>query len=40
MVVVTSTSCFASRACDDVETVVKLCEKKNVVYVINNVYGV
>jgi O-phospho-L-seryl-tRNASec:L-selenocysteinyl-tRNA synthase len=38
--VVTSTSCFAPRACDDVETVAKLCEKKNVAHVINNAYGV
>jgi O-phospho-L-seryl-tRNASec:L-selenocysteinyl-tRNA synthase len=38
--VVTSTSCFAPRASDDVEAVAKLCEKTNTGHVINNAYGV
>jgi len=38
--VVTSTSCFAPRACDDVVAVAKLCEKTNTGHVINNAYGV
>jgi O-phospho-L-seryl-tRNASec:L-selenocysteinyl-tRNA synthase len=38
--VVTSTSCFAPRACDEVEAVAKICEKKDVPHVINNAYGV
>ena len=38
--VVTSTSCFAPRACDDVEAVARLCRDKDVGHVINNAYGV
>ena len=40
MAVVTSTSCFAPRACDDVEAVARLCRDKDVGHVINNAYGV
>lgn len=38
--VVTTTSCFAPRACDDVETVAVLCKRYGVAHVINNAYGV
>ena len=38
--VVSSTSCFAPRASDDVEAIAKLCQKYNVAHVINNAYGV
>ena len=38
--VVTSTSCFAPRACDDVEAAARLCRDKDVGHVINNAYGV
>jgi len=38
--VVSSTSCFAPRASDDVEAIAKLCRKYNVAHVINNAYGV
>lgn len=38
--VVTSTSCFAPRACDEIEEVAKLCERRGVGHVINNAYGV
>ena len=37
---VSSTSCFAPRASDDVEAIAKLCQKYNVAHVINNAYGV
>ncbi|GAX79839.1 hypothetical protein CEUSTIGMA_g7279.t1 [Chlamydomonas eustigma] len=38
--VVTTTSCFAPRAPDDVVAVAKLCEAAGVAHVINNAYGV
>lgn len=38
--VVTSTSCFAPRACDAVVDVAKLCSKLDVGHIINNAYGV
>lgn len=38
--VVSSTSCFAPRAPDDVEAIATLCQKYNVAHVINNAYGV
>ena len=38
--VLTTTSCFAPRACDDVEAVAVLCQQHGVAHVINNAYGV
>uniref|UniRef100_A0A383VZ09 O-phosphoseryl-tRNA(Sec) selenium transferase n=1 Tax=Tetradesmus obliquus TaxID=3088 RepID=A0A383VZ09_TETOB len=38
--VVTTTSCFAPRASDDVVAVAKLCSKLGVPHIINNAYGV
>ena len=38
--VLTTTSCFAPRAMDDVVSVAKLCKKHDVGHVINNAYGV
>lgn len=38
--VVTTTSCFAPRASDDVIAVAKLCSKLGVPHIINNAYGV
>lgn len=38
--VMTTTSCFAPRACDDIETVAELCQKYNTAHIINNAYGV
>lgn len=37
--VLTTTSCFAPRACDDVEAVAGLCKEHRVAHVINNAYG-
>ena len=36
---VTTTSCFAPRAPDDVEAIARLCKQHNVGHVINNAYG-
>lgn len=38
--VMTTTSCFAPRACDDVESVAVLCKHHKVAHVVNNAYGV
>ena len=38
--VMTTTSCFAPRACDDVESVAVICKNHNIAHVINNAYGV
>jgi O-phospho-L-seryl-tRNASec:L-selenocysteinyl-tRNA synthase len=38
--VMTTTSCFAPRACDDVESVAVVCKNHNIAHVINNAYGV
>ena len=38
--VLTTTSCFAPRACDDVEGVAALCRAHGIPHVINNAYGV
>lgn len=38
--VLSTTSCFAPRSCDDVETVAEICKKFHVPHVINNAYGV
>lgn len=38
--VMTTTSCFAPRACDDVESVAVLCKNYQVAHVVNNAYGV
>lgn len=38
--VITSTSCFAPRACDAVVDIAKLCSKVGVGHIINNAYGV
>ena len=37
---VTTTSCFAPRGCDDVESVAKLCRHIGIAHVINHAYGV
>jgi O-phospho-L-seryl-tRNASec:L-selenocysteinyl-tRNA synthase len=38
--VMTTTSCFAPRSCDDVEAVAVLCDRHKVAHVVNNAYGV
>ena len=38
--VVTSTSCFAPRGCDDIAAVAKLCAARGVGHVVNHAYGV
>lgn len=38
--VMTTTSCFAPRACDDVEAVAVLCKSYQIAHVVNNAYGV
>ena len=37
--VMTTTSCFAPRACDDVVSVAKLCDASKIPHVINHAYG-
>jgi O-phospho-L-seryl-tRNASec:L-selenocysteinyl-tRNA synthase len=37
--VVTTTSCFAPRACDRVEEVSRICKSNDIPHVINNAYG-
>lgn len=37
--VLTTTSCFAPRACDSIESVARICHLKNVPHLINNAYG-
>ena len=37
--VITTTSCFAPRACDPVDEIAKICEDANTPHVINNAYG-
>ena len=37
--VVTTTSCFAPRACDRVVDVARLCQQHGIAHVINNAYG-
>jgi O-phospho-L-seryl-tRNASec:L-selenocysteinyl-tRNA synthase len=37
--IVTTTSCFAPRAPDDVVSVAKLCKEKGIPHVVNNAYG-
>ena len=38
--IVSTTSCFAPRAADDVVAVAKLCAKQDIGHIINNAYGV
>ena len=38
--IVTTTSCFAPRAADDVVAVAKLCAQYSIGHIINNAYGV
>ncbi|KAI3436767.1 hypothetical protein D9Q98_006179 [Chlorella vulgaris] len=38
--ILTTTSCFAPRAADDVVAVAKLCQQAGVAHIINNAYGV
>lgn len=40
LAVMSTSSCFAPRACDNVEMISKLCKEKNVAHVVNNAYGV
>lgn len=37
--VLTTTSCFAPRACDSIESVARICHIKNIPHLINNAYG-
>ncbi|GJQ88153.1 hypothetical protein Trydic_g13155 [Trypoxylus dichotomus] len=37
--VMSTTSCFAPRACDDIEDIAKICHKNDVFHLINNAYG-
>lgn len=38
--VLSTTSCFAPRECDDLEAVARLCKERNVPHLVNNAYGV
>uniref|UniRef100_A0A7S3JSH7 O-phosphoseryl-tRNA(Sec) selenium transferase n=1 Tax=Aureoumbra lagunensis TaxID=44058 RepID=A0A7S3JSH7_9STRA len=40
LAIISTTSCFAPRAPDDVESVGKICAKFNIFHIINNAYGV
>ncbi|KYQ51108.1 O-phosphoseryl-tRNA(Sec) selenium transferase [Trachymyrmex zeteki] len=37
--VLTTTSCFAPRACDSVDTIAALCSQYNIPHLVNNAYG-
>lgn len=37
--IMSTTSCFAPRACDSIETIAKICKEKNIPHLINNAYG-
>lgn len=37
--IISTTSCFAPRACDDIEELAKLAKRLNIAHVINNAYG-
>lgn len=37
--VMSTTSCFAPRACDNIETISILCKQHNIPHLINNAYG-
>ncbi|GLV31937.1 Sec synthetase [Carabus blaptoides fortunei] len=37
--ILTTTSCFAPRACDSLDTVAKLCKEHAIPHVVNNAYG-
>ncbi len=38
--IVSTTSCFAPRAADDVVTIAKLCAAHDIGHIVNNAYGV
>eukprot|EP00210_Caulerpa_lentillifera_P009074 g8659.t1 len=38
--VLSTSSCFAPRGCDDLKSISKLCQKHNIPHIINNAYGV
>jgi len=40
LAVVTTTSCFAPRACDDVPAVAEICGRLQIPHLVNNAYGV
>lgn len=37
--VLTTTSCFAPRACDSVDAIAALCTQYNIPHLVNNAYG-
>lgn len=37
--IVSTTSCFAPRACDNIEVIAEICDKNNIYHLINNAYG-
>lgn len=37
--IITTTSCFAPRNCDDIELVATICKNNNIPHLINNAYG-
>lgn len=37
--VMTTTSCFAPRSCDDITEVARLCDEFDVPHIVNNAYG-
>jgi len=39
LAVMTTTSCFAPRACDDLPAVARLCRSADIPHVVNNAYG-
>ena len=38
--ILSTTSCFAPRVCDDIEEISRICKEKDVAHLINNAYGV
>ena len=40
LAVMSTSSCFAPRACDSVEQISRLCKEKDIAHVVNNAYGV
>lgn len=38
--VLTTSSCFAPRGCDDLNVISKLCQKHDIPHIVNNAYGV
>lgn len=37
--VMSTTSCFAPRACDNIEVISQICKRTNIYHLVNNAYG-